>query len=151
MIKQLNNKDPELSKQIRIVFQASYAVEAKLLKAIDFPPLKRSLESYIKSDNDFYGFVDKEKLAAVIEINTNKKVTHIQSLVVHPIFFRQGIARKLMVFVLNHYTTKTFMVETGVDNEPASILYKKMDFKEVKQWDTPFGIRKIRFEKRTNE
>ncbi len=151
MIKQLYNKDPELSKQIRIVFQASYAVEAKLLNAIDFPPLKRNLESYIKSDNDFYGYLDKEELAAVIEINTNKKVTHIQSLVVHPTFFRQGIARKLMDFVLNHYTTKTFMVETGVENEPASLLYKKMDFHEVKQWDTPFGIRKIRFEKRTNE
>ena len=151
MINKINNKDPEISKQIRIVFQASYAVEAKLLNAIDFPPLKRSLESYIKSDNDFYGFVDKEELAGVIEINSNKEVTHIQSLVVHPNFFRRGIARELMEFVLNHYTSKTFMVETGVDNDPASLLYKKMAFKEVKQWDTSFGIRKIRFEKRTNE
>lgn len=151
MIKRLNNKDQEVSKQIKVVFQASYAVEAKLLNAIDFPPLKRSLESYIKSENDFYGFIDKEELAGVIEINTNKNKTHIQSLVVHPIFFRQGIARKLMEFVLNYYTSDTFMVETGVENEPASLLYKKMDFKEVKQWDTPFGIRKIRFEKRINE
>lgn len=39
------------------------------------------------------------------------------------------------------------MVETGVENEPASLLYKKMNFREVKQWDTPFGIRKIRFER----
>ena len=151
MIKLLNNKEPEVSKKIRVVFQASYAVEAKLLNAKDFPPLKRSLESYIKSDHDFYGFEFKKELAGVIEINSNKEVTHIQSLVVHPNFFRRGIARELMEFVLNHYTSKTFMVETGVDNDPASLLYKKMAFKEVKQWDTSFGIRKIRFEKRTNE
>ena len=151
MIHQLNNKDPEISKQIQNVFQASYAVEAKLLNAIDFPPLKRSFESYIKSENTFFGFTKNKEIAGVIEINPNKRVTHIQSLVVHPNYFRQGIALKLMEFILSFYTIKTFMVETGVENEPASLLYIKLGFIEVKQWDTKFGIRKIRFEKRKNE
>ena len=43
------------------------------------------------------------------------------------------------------------MVETGVDNEPVIKLYKKLGFKEVKQWDTDFGIRKVLFEKSINE
>jgi len=29
-------------------------------------------------------------------------------------------------------------------------LYKKFDFKEVKQWNTNHGIRKIKFERRIN-
>jgi len=151
MIEKLKNKNPEIAIKIRSVFQASYAIEAKLLNAIDFPPLKRPLESYIESNNDFIGYIKNEELAAVIEIDQNNKHTHIQSLVVHPNFFRQGIARKLMEFVLNFYNSNTFMVETGVENEPASLLYKKLGFKEVKQWDTIYGIRKIRFERRANE
>ena len=151
MIEKLNNKDPEIANKIRSVFQASYAIEAKLLNAKDFPPLKRPLESYIESNNDFFGFLLNEELAAVIEIDQNNNQTHIQSLVVHPKFFRQGIARKLMEFVFNFYDSNTFMVETGVDNEPASLLYKKMGFIDVKQWDTNYGIRKIRFERSVDE
>jgi len=151
MIEKLNNKNPEVSNKIQVVFQASYAVEAKLLNAIDFPPLKRPLESYVESNNDFIGYLLNGELAAVIEIDQDEKSTHIQSLVVHPKFFRQGIARKLMEFIFNYYSTKIFMVETGLENEPASLLYKKLGFKEIKQWDTTFGIRKIRFERRINE
>jgi ribosomal protein S18 acetylase RimI-like enzyme len=37
-------------------------------------------------------------------------------------------------------------VETGLDNKPAIALYESFGFKEVKQYDTDHGIRKIRFE-----
>jgi predicted GNAT family N-acyltransferase len=39
-----------------------------------------------------------------------------------------------------------FVVETGLANEPASKLYRKFGFTEVKIWDTDHGIRKIKFE-----
>lgn len=38
----------------------------------------------------------------------------------------------------------------GVNNQPATELYKKLGFKEVKQRDTDFGIRKALFERRIN-
>lgn len=148
MICILNHKNKDVSSKIRAVFQVSYAVEAKLLNAIDFPPLKRPLESFINSSNSFFGFYKNDKVAGVIEINSNSTSTHIQSLVVDPHFFRQGIAKNLMEFVLNKFNAKMFTVETGVKNKPATQLYKKFGFIEVKQWNTDHGVRKIRFEKK---
>jgi ribosomal protein S18 acetylase RimI-like enzyme len=150
MIERLQNKDIDISNKIRSVFQLSYAVEAKLLNATDFPPLKRSLDSYLKSDNDFFGYLKNQEIAGIVEINHNDSFTHIQSLVVNPKFFRQGIGLKLMEFVINSFDSNLFIVETGVENGPATLLYKKIGFKEVKQWDTEYGIRKIKFELKVN-
>jgi len=148
LIKKLQHRNLQTAKKIRIVFQASYAIEAKLLKATDFPPLKRTIENFLESNTEFYGYFKGEVLAAVVEINHTSQFTHIQSLVVHPDYFRLGIASKLIEFVFKFYDTGLFIVETGVDNGPATKLYLNAGFIEVKQWDTEFGIRKIKFEKR---
>ena len=99
----------------------------------------------------FFGFQKKGELAGVVEIEHNHTFTKIQSLVVNPIFFRQGIAKNLIEFVFRTFDSNLFFVETGVENRPATELYKKFDFKEVKQWDTDHGVRKIKFERRTNK
>lgn len=150
MIEKLQNSEIEVSKKIRSVFQLSYKIEAKLLNATDFPPLNRPLEKYINSNTEFFGYLKDRELAGVIEIEHNSKFTDIHSLVVSPSFFRQGIARKLMEFVFDTFDSNLFIVETGLENEPATELYKKFDFKEVKQWNTDHGIRKIKFERRIN-
>ena len=54
MIIKINNKNKEIANKIRDVFQASYAVEAKLIKAVDFPPLKRTVSQFINSHSKFY-------------------------------------------------------------------------------------------------
>ena len=150
MIERLKNNDLEISKKIRSVFQLSYKVEANILNATDFPPLKRSLENYLNSNTVFFGYLKNQELAGVIEIEHNNNFTCINSLVVVPGFFMQGIARKLMEYVINTFDSKLFVVETGLKNGPATELYKKFDFKEVKQWNTDHGIRKIKFELRIN-
>lgn len=147
MITSLKHHNIEVSRAIRNVFQVSYKVEADLLKAKDFPPLKRSLENFMTSKTQFFGFQKDEELAGVIEVNHTANFTHINSLVVDPKFFRQGIGEKLMEFVFETFDSNLFVVETGLENGPATKLYKKLGFKEVKQWDTEFGIRKIKFEK----
>ena len=147
MIRLLENSDLKTSAQIKSVFQISYAVEAELLKAQNFPPLQRELESYQKSDNQFFGFFIDQELAGIVEVDDKNDFTHIQSLVVHPKFFRQGVGRKLVAFVFNTYDSELFTVETGVQNLPATELYKKLGFKEVHQWETDHGVRKIRFER----
>lgn len=148
MIRKLNNNDIETARQILSVFQLSYAIEAELLGASDFPPLKRPLESYLKSANDFYGYFECDELAGVIEVERTDTHIDINSLVVNPKFFRRGIGKKLLEFTINGFDAKLIIVETGVKNTPAVELYKMLGFKEIKQWDTDFGIRKILFERR---
>jgi len=147
MIKQIDPKNKSIAERIHFIFQASYAVEAKLLKAVDFPPLKRSLADFITSTTTFYGYFQKEIMVAVIELNANDTRTHIQSLVVLPDFFRKGIGQKLINYVFNSYDLDIFTVETGAANVPAIALYRKFGFQLVKEWDTDHGIRKVAFKK----
>jgi ribosomal protein S18 acetylase RimI-like enzyme len=149
MIQKLNNNSHEIAKKIRVVFQASYKIEAKLLGAKNFPPLKRLLKNYMESQNDFYGYLQNHELAAVIEIEHTKTHTRIKSLVVAPYFFRQGMASKLVQFTFDSYNSPLFIVETGAANLPATTLYTKFGFVEVLQWNTDFGIRKVKFKKTT--
>lgn len=148
MIEKLKNSDLVMAKKIRIVFQASYKIEAKLLNATNFPPLQRTLENYIQSKTAFYGYSKNGELAAVVEINTDHDFILIRSLVVQPDFFRRGIAGKLIEFVFKTFESDLFIVETGLANGPATKLYEKFGFVAVHQWDTDFGIRKVKFEKR---
>ena len=145
MIKKLDHTNLAIATKMRAVFQVSYAVEAKLLNAVNFPPLQRPLESYIKSKTTFFGYHIKDEIVAIIEVSSKEQTTHINSLVVSPHYFRQGIGRQLMKYVLQDFSSKVFTVETGLKNIPASKLYTSFHFKEVKQWDTDHGVRKIRF------
>ena len=148
MIIKINNKRNTIAKEIRDIFQASYAVEAEMLKAIDFPPLKRTISQFLNSNSEFYAYYLIKNIAGVIEIENHEDLTHIQSLVVYPKYFRSGIGSKLVQSILDNYKSKIFTVETGIENHPAIKLYKSFGFKEQGQWDTNHGVRKVRFEKR---
>jgi len=145
MIKKLDHTNLAIATKMSAVFQVSYAVEAKLLNAVNFPPLQRPLESYIESTTTFFGYHIKDEIVGIIEVSSKEKRTHINSLVVSPRFFRQGIGRNLIDYILQNFSSKIFTVETGLENIPASKLYTSFHFKEVKQWDTDHGVRKIRF------
>ena len=55
MIVKLDHKNSIIASAIHVVFQVSYAIEAELLKAVDFPPLKRTVANCLDSDTDFFG------------------------------------------------------------------------------------------------
>ena len=148
MIIKINNKENKIAEEIRAIFQVSYTVEAGILKAVDFPPLKRTVSQFLNSNSEFYAYYLIKNIAGVIEIENHEDLTHIQSLVVYPKYFRNGIGSKLVQFILDTYKSRIFTVETGIDNHPAIKLYKSFGFQEQEQWDTDHGIRKVRFEKR---
>ena len=147
MIKKILHTQKDQAEAIRAVFQISYKVEAELLGAASFPPLYRPLEEFYNCPNDFIGYHVDEKLVAVVEIKNEENSMHIQSLVVDPEFFRRGIARKLIEFVLQHYAVKQFTVETGKDNGPARKLYESFGFELLKTYTADEGILKVRYQK----
>ena len=147
MIEKLDQLDASVCEKIWQVWQASYAVEAELLNAVNFPPLKRTQEDFHNSNTLFLGFWNDGQLAAATELKKEVDFLHIQSLVVDPSYFRKGVAQQLLDYTFKHFPNECYMVETGVANHPAIALYLKNDFQEVKQWDTNHGIRKVRFEK----
>jgi ribosomal protein S18 acetylase RimI-like enzyme len=147
MIEKLNNKELKIAKNIYSVFQSSYKVEAKLLNAKNFPPLKRSVENFLKSNSIFFGFYNDIALTGIIELIKYENYTHIRSLVVDPSHFRKGIASKLMKHTFTLVESNLIVVETGVKNKPAIKLYEQFGFKETKQWDTDHGVRKVKLEK----
>ena len=145
MIIQIDNQDIYNAKEIHYVFQASYKVEANLINAIDFPPLKRSVKDFLVCINLFYGYYFEDELVGVIEIKNTDISSHIQSLVVRPDQFRKSIASNLLSFTLQNSNYKIFTVETAVDNFPAINLYQKFLFNETNKWNTNHGIRKVKF------
>ena len=140
MIKKILHTQNENAQNIRRVFQVSYKIEAKLLGADNFPPLSRPLEEFSNCPNDFFGFYEEQTLVSVVEIKKEENSMHIQSLVVDPEFFRRGIARKLIEFVLQHYAVKQFTVETGKDKVISNLMFKTTSMDEFKKitdsiWD----------------
>jgi len=147
MVKKIDHENIENSRRIYSIFQVSYKVEAELLNMDCFPPLNRNSENILTSDSEFYAFWKKDEVVGLVEIFTENEVTDIQSLVVHPQYFRQGIGMELVTFITNAIDSKLFVVETGIDNFPAVKLYGKLGFIEKRQWETKEGIIIVRFEK----
>ena len=145
MIKKINNKDIEISKKIYNIFQKSYKIEAKILNVSKFPPLERSIENIINSDTLFFGFFIKKKIVSIIETENNFQSIHIQSLVVCPNYFRQGIGKKMINKIIKD-TSKNITVETGLKNHPARSLYEFLGFKKNRIYKARYGIKKIRYE-----
>ena len=143
MILKLDNSDDVVAQQIYRVFQCSYKIEADLIGTSNFPPLSRSATDIAQSSTCFYGFVDNQCLAAVIEIAYENHHLEIHSLTVDPQFFRKGIAAKVMEYILDLYEYSEAIVETAVVNIPAIKLYQKYGFVEFKQWTPAHGIPKV--------
>lgn len=145
MIKKIDHSTLKMSKLIFDIFQKSYAVEARLLKHDDFPPLKRTVSDIQHSKTTFYGSFIEDQLCAVMELEIYENHIHIRSLTVAPEFFRKGIGYRLLCFVRDAFQVDLLTVETGHDNFPAVNFYLNFGFKKNNIWMTEVGIEKISF------
>lgn len=150
MIKKLDNTIKDEAEKMQAVFYASYSIEAELLGVANFPPLDRSVANFIKSKTAFYGYYYEGELAAVIELDIMVASVDICSLVVSPMYFRKGIAKKLLTFTQSTFPKLDLTVETGVRNEPAIQLYQNFGFIEQERWMISIGIEKVKFELHNN-
>lgn len=143
MIELLDHISESVANQIYDVFQLSYKVEASLVGVEDFPPLRRSASDIQSSSSQFLGHQVGVYLAAVVEYSHDGEDLSIDSVVVHPQYFRRGLASQLLQSLLSKVQWQTAYVETATANNPAFLLYQKFGFSESKRWKTADGIDKV--------
>lgn len=131
MIKKLNLNDTETVKCIMELQITSYKIEAEMIGFYDIPPLKDTIDSLKVCDEIFYGYHIDNVLAGIISYKIIGNVLDIHRVAIHPLFFRMGIAGKLISFVegLESNISKA-IVCTGRGNLPAANLYFKKGYKK---------------------
>ncbi|MDR6555607.1 GNAT family N-acetyltransferase [Paenibacillus qinlingensis] len=133
---------------------ASYRVEAELIGFDDIPPLKDGIQSIREVKETFYGyFVDdheKQTLAGAISFERDGCIVTICRMMVHPTFFRKGIASSLLQHILIEQEREgamRFIVSTGSANLPAIRLYEAHDFIVRRVFTVPPGVSLTTFER----
>jgi len=129
MIKRLDNKDERIANLILNVQIPAYKVEAQIIGFDGIPQLKDTVETITSSTEIFIGYKENKELKAFLSYTESESQYQICRLVVHPKFFKQGIAKKLVNYFLNDIVDqKKIIVSTGADNLPAINLYKSSGF-----------------------
>lgn len=134
MITQINHQDGHTAKQILDVQIPAYKVEAQIIGFDGIPQLKDTVETIETSTELFIGYIHENHLIAFLSYSKDETEYQICRLVVHPAFFKQGIARKLLKYFMSEIVVphEKVIVSTGADNVPAINLYKSEGFAFLK-------------------
>jgi 8-oxo-dGTP pyrophosphatase MutT (NUDIX family)/N-acetylglutamate synthase-like GNAT family acetyltransferase len=114
----------------------SYKIEADLIGTDEIPPLKETFEQLQNCGETFMGYYIEGLLAGAVSFKKEGKVLDIHRMMVHPDYFRRGIAGKLLAEIERQDCQK-IIVSTGAANTPAIKLYEKLGF--VRQHDSVVG------------
>lgn len=133
VVKAIDQRDRALAERIHVIQMAAYSQEAKLLGAISFPPLQRTIADIERSGGRFLGAYLDGTLVGVIALESDSSSAgmDISSLVVLPAFQRRGVARALLSSVVGDFSSRALTVSTALQNAPALALYAQFGFVEV--------------------
>lgn len=146
MIARLDQRDPLLVAQIYQLQQAAYAVERDLIAYPDFPPLAITAQEIQAEPDTFLGFWEGVNLAGVLSFTQMPTLLDIGRLIVHPCYFRRGIASQLLQAVESNATPPMrITVSTAEKNLPAVQLYQKHGYHLTERTVLPDGLVLVRF------
>lgn len=143
MFELLDHRSESVAAQIHALFQRSYEVEARLIGAEDFPPLRRTAQQIRSSPGIYLGVRKSFDLVAAVEYAIDGSHLDIESLAVDPGHFRQGWGTRLLQALLERAEWRTATAETAAGNLPAVALYEKTGFSLSRRWTTGEGIEKV--------
>ena len=148
MIKRISIKDEQTAAQVLAVQLPAYRVEAALIQFEDIPPLKDNVSSLQQCGETFHGYYDGEHLAGAVSFKREGGTIDIHRMIVHPEYFRRGIAQALLQHVERlHPDAHTFIVATGARNDPAKRLYEKNGYELVREQEAAPGLTLSFFQK----
>lgn len=111
-----------------------YEIENQAFDQSSYPLDKQALKKHLQEGKKIYGFWSEDKLTGYVFIIEYKKSLRIYSLAVMEEFRGQGIAHKLVEFVLGmaKKDEKSISLEVAESNKRAIRLYQSFGFKSVK-------------------
>jgi GNAT superfamily N-acetyltransferase len=131
-IRKLEINDAVTANQVLALQKQSYRVEAELIGTDKIPPLMESLDELMACGETFFGFYEKGEIVAALSYKRDNEVIDIHRIMVHPNHFRKGLARQLLISLVEFEKgARKLLVSTGSVNKPAVSLYEKLGFIKV--------------------
>jgi ribosomal protein S18 acetylase RimI-like enzyme len=141
MIREIDLTNNSEALELLMLQQLSYRIEAQLIGFKEIPPLFDSPLSLRESGEVFFGFYEEERLAGAMSIKQSPKELTICRMMVHPQYFRRGIASCLLEFAEGLAIPGVpLKVSTGTNNKPAVRLYRKYGYEPAQVLDISPGI-----------
>lgn len=142
MIRKIDLTDHHQVLDLLFLQQLSYRVEAELIGFKEIPPLWDSPKTLRESGECFFGYYDDDnKLAGAVSVKQGPKEMTLCRMMVHPDYFRQGIATQLLQYAESLAVPGLMIrVSTGTNNEPAVRLYTKFGYEPGQVMEVSPGI-----------
>ncbi|KEO81188.1 GNAT family N-acetyltransferase [Tumebacillus flagellatus] len=160
MITYIEIQDRENAEKMLGLQIPSYKVEAKLIGFDGIPPLHETVEELQGCGERFWVYEIDGRWAGAIAYEVEKSAGEreasgvggpggdggsavvISRMMVHPDYFRRGIARALLRHVLQvaEPSAQLYRVSTGSLNEPALQLYRSEGFHETRRLEVAPGV-----------
>ncbi|ALC87290.1 hypothetical protein AM499_16820 [Bacillus sp. FJAT-22090] len=132
MIQILFHQEEKVAEEILEIQLLAYKIEAELIEFDGIPQLQDSIHDIIMSKEIFIGYYEEMQLTGFISFMNTDELIDICRLVVHPNFFRKGIASALLKHVLEiKKENQRVEVSTGAKNTPAIQLYERFGFNKI--------------------
>lgn len=128
MIMRIRVLESDYGQQLFKLQKEAYKVEAEMIGFADIPPLLETYEQFIHCNETFLCYLKGDALAGAISYTKENGQMLICRMVVHPDYFRQGIADALLHALQLHVDWEKISVSTGKMNLPARNLYEKNGF-----------------------
>jgi ribosomal protein S18 acetylase RimI-like enzyme len=132
LIKKIDITNRKFAEEVLNIQIPSYKAEAEIIDFYEIPPLKDTVETLQQCRETFFGYYISEELCGAISIKVENDVMDIHRLIVHPKYFRKGIAKMLLDFIESYLEgIETIIVSTGSKNTPAVNFYEKNGFSKI--------------------
>lgn len=133
MIRKLQMSDKATAEAIWRLQHAAYREEMRRIGIAYTPPLLDTVEKLRCAKEHYLGYEKDGEWAGALAYTIKGDKLSIDRLMVHPDFFRQGIASALLDEVISQTKHKFAEVYVSEKNEPAVQLYRKWSFEPRKR------------------
>ncbi|MGB7337592.1 MAG: GNAT family N-acetyltransferase [Phototrophicaceae bacterium] len=146
-IRTLNFTNDALVQRALTIQKLAYRIEADLIGFDGIPQLHQTIQDLRTSEETFIGYFVDEVLAGMLSYSIDEHILDIGRLVIHPDYFRRGIARQLVDYALAIPDIKCWEVATGASNHPARRLYEGLGFDLIEEISLSVGVTIARYAK----